>query len=558
MKNNELTYSDLQKIVWMIADKIRDKGRGNSNDYMAITVGTIFLKRLMDMRAEFKYRFVEAGTNENSYYEMSGSDIDEVIENHQSLGDAFRVSPEGLWTYRIEWSDIANFATNENFLDLTIPYGDGLGGKDLQTNVANKFVLLRDCLEAFSNEKIHEIFSTFDFLPKIYGANNRENILDARDYEQIIEDLNQYNFGTKYASQDIFADVYMDLLGRFAADNGKKGGEFFTPTPVVRGAIPFLEAEFKERRIMVADLASGACTFMVEFGNHYRKLMDAAIPNDADRDVNSYLQFRTGEKDRTSHALGDANMLLHGHGDNHKSYHANSITEYEAHLGKETKGKVDVILANPPYGLKDYGHSEMSIEKSSRWLMGVPNKGDGEYAFLMTILDMLNDEGRAVVVMPLGTLFRDSTESYRKRIIENDWLKAIIELPKGMFLTTPIPVCLWVIDKKKKPDDQGKVVFINASQDFVKSGKINDWQPTNAVDAFLGRSDIDGYSRRVLSEEIARNKYNLTTGRYIQKNAIIENVDIKSTLAESNQLMKEITAEMNELGYVFRAMTGEA
>lgn len=557
MADSALTYTDLQKIVWMIADKIRDKGRGNSNDYMSITVGTIFLKRLMDMRAEFKRRFLTDGTNENSYYDLSGNDIDLVIENHQSLGEAFKVSNQGLWTYRIEWSDVANFSNNDNFLNLTIPYSDGFGGNTLQTNVANKFVLLRECLEAFENEKIHEIFSTFDFIPKIYGANNRENILDPRDYEQIIEDLNQYNFGTEFASQDIFADVYMDLLGRFAADNGKKGGEFYTPTPVVRGAIPFLEAKFKERRIMVADLASGACTFMVEFGNHYRNLMNVDHPNDDEMDVNHYVQFRTGEKDRTSHALGDANMLLHGHSDNHKSFHANSITEYETHLGRETKGKVDYLLANPPYGLKDYGHTEMSAEKTSRWLMGIPNKGDGEYAFLMTILDMLNDEGKAVVIMPLGTLFRDSTQKFRKKIIDNDWLLGIVELSKGMFLTTSIPVCIWVIDKKKKPEDQSKVFIINASEDIAKNGKLNDWLPEKSNQVFLDREEIEGYSRFVHNELIAENDYNITTGRYIQKTEIEEEIDIISVLKESTLLMSDLTKEMSALNSIFQSMTVE-
>lgn len=554
MTSSKLSYVELRKIVWMIADKIRDKGRGNSNDYMSITVGLLFLKRLMDMRAEFKRGYFVEGGRQNSVLSLNDGSIDDAIVNDQVNMPAFAVSEELLHTYRIEWRDVAKFSPNDTGGSVEVPYADGLGGDLLRTDAANKFILLRECLEAFSHPKIHEIFATFNFLPKVYSSNNRDNILDPADFEAILEDLNAYDFGLSSADQDIFADVYMDLLGRFASEGGKRGGEFFTPTLVVRGAIKFMGIDTKERKVMVADLAAGACTFMVEFANAYK---DALRSRGVEAtDMNDRIEFVTGEKERTSYALGNANMLLHGYSDNHVAFNANSISEYDTHLGQKTRQKVDYLLANPPYGLKDYGQDfALSQKNMPRWAFGVPNKGDGEFAFLLTIVDMLSDDGKAVIVMPLGTLFRDSTASIRQRLIEKDWIEGIIQLPKGMFLTTSIPVCLWIINKRKSVADQGRVFVVNAEEDFVKVGKLNEWSDTRSVEAFSARREIEGYSRYVNAREVAANNFNLSVSRYVEKKQTEVSVDIAKLTSDSIDLLTDINVRLKAINKIIGNVT---
>lgn len=550
-----LTLPELRKIVWMIADKIRDKGKGSSSDYMPITIGVLFLKRLLDMRAEFKRQYAVPGTPQNAILGLNDSDIDATIENDQFTKREFEVVEKALGTYRIEWRDIVAFPNNENGNTLSFPYADGLGGQNLTTSALNKFILLKECLDAFAHPKIHDIFATFNFLAKIYNPGGKENVLDPHDFETILEELSAYDFGLEHANEDIFADVYMDLLGRFAEEGGKKGGEFYTPTKVVRGVIRFLDIQPKERKIVVGDLASGACTFMVEFASAYANAL-VAEGKGRNTELDQQIEFFTGEKSLTAHALGDANMLLHGFSDNHTSIHANSILDYDTGLGAHCRQKVDILLANPPYGIDDYGVDfALSQKNMPRWSFGVPKKKDGEFAFLLTALDMIADDGRGILVMPLGTLFRDSAASIRERIIGKDWLEGIVELPKSMFLTTSIPVCLWIINKRKAAADHGKVFFIDASHDFIKVGKLNELQEDLAVQTYRSRSEIEGYARLVSTSEISANRFTLSVSKYIRAARQEYDIDIEELISESNALLKSATAQIHEVTLAMQAMT---
>lgn len=557
MEYIQLNYPELRKVVWFFADMIRDKGRGNSNDYMAITLGVVLLKRIVDMRAEYKRKFLESGTPENKIYLLNGRDIDKAISNHQSKTSQFEVLPERTWTYRLEWNDFCKFSDNSDALLVSKTYDDNLGGNLLETNTINKFLLLNESIQSFKHATLHEIFDTLDFIPKIYKVNadgsvdRKKQVLDLSDFEIILEELNKYNFDLSHVSEDVFSDVYMDLLGRFAADGGKKGGEFFTPTKVVRGAVKFLCPKFKPRKIVVCDPTAGACTFMVEFAKAYKEMFDEHFKGDLNVNFKDYIEFVTGEKEPISKALGDANLLLKGYGDNHISYHANSITEYDDYLGAYAE-KVDFVLANPPYGLKDYGFNEVTANKDIkrgpyRWKFGIPNKGEGEYAFMSTILDLLNDEGKAVVVLPLGTLFKDITSTYREKIIEKDWLEGIIVLPEKMFHTTGIPVCLWLINKKKEEKDQGKIFFVNASNNFSKNGKINEWLDDESFKVFSERKNIDGYSGHIDVDKIINNKYNLSVTRYIQEIKEKEDIDIDTISRDVAKLMSLISKDVLEI-----------
>lgn len=557
MEYIQLNYPELRKVVWFFADMIRDKGRGNSNDYMAITLGVVLLKRIVDMRAEYKRKFLESGTPENKIYLLNGRDIDKAISNHQSKTSQFEVLPEKTWTYRLEWNDFCKFSDNSDALLVSKTYDDNLGGNLLETNTINKFLLLNESIQSFKHATLHEIFDTLDFIPKIYKVNadgsvdRKKQVLDLSDFEIILEELNKYNFDLSHVSEDVFSDVYMDLLGRFAADGGKKGGEFFTPTKVVRGAVKFLCPKFKPRKIVVCDPTAGACTFMVEFAKAYKEMFDEHFKGDLNVNFKDYIEFVTGEKEPVSKALGDANLLLSGYADNHVSYHANSITEYDDYLGTYAE-KVDFILANPPYGLKDYGFNDVTANKDIkrgpyRWKFGIPNKGEGEYAFMSTILDLLNDEGKAVIVLPLGTLFKDITSTYREKIIEKDWLEGIIVLPEKMFHTTGIPVCLWLINKKKEEKDQGKIFFVNATNDFEKNGKLNEWSDNEPFEAFNERKNIEGYSGYININKIIENKYNLSITRYLQEIKEREEIDINAIRSDVKELISLISKDICDI-----------
>ena len=542
-----LSYQQLRKVIWFVADTIRDKGRGGVNDYMAITIGITFLKRFMDMRAESKQKFLTQGTTENSIFILNGKNIDSTIKNHQSKTPEFEVLADKLWTYRLEWHDIVSYLKK----DEPISYFDGLAGNQFDGNFENKAILFKEAMDGFKHHTLHEMFDTLNFIPKVYSTERKQQVLDFADFELIVEELDKYNFDLTHVSDDIFNHVYMDLMGRFATDGGKKGGEFFTPTPVVRGAIKFLNVKFKERKIIVSDLAAGACTFMVEFAKVYKVLFNNYFNSNKEVKFNDYVEFVTCEKEPISKVLGDANILSAGYSNNHKSFHANSITEYDEYLGSYCAEKVDVVLANPPYGLNDYGIDIITGQKDRpRWQFGVPNKGEGEYAFMMTILNMLNDEGKAVVVLPLGTLFKDITSTYREKIIAKDWLEGIVVLPSSMFHTTTIPVCLWIINKKKEINDQSKTFIVNASNDFTKVGKLNEWNDEKSSGAYNNRETIKGYSGYIDLEKITKNKYNLSVSRYISEEKVKKDINLEDINNEVQALMSLISNDMSQMNNI--------
>jgi type I restriction-modification system DNA methylase subunit len=542
-----LSYQELRKIVWFIADTIRDKGRGGVSDYMSITVGITFLKRFIDMRAGFKEKFLQPGTTENSIFMLNHKDIDLTIKNHQSKVPEFEVVTDSLWTYRLEWHDIVSYVKNDEMIE----YSDGLGGAKFVGAFDNKAMLFKEAMNGFKHHTLHEMFETLDFIPKVYSTERNKQVLDFADFELVVSELDKYNFDLTYVNDDIFNHVYMDLMGRFATDGGKKGGEFFTPTGVVRGAIKFLNVKFKERKIIVSDLAAGACTFMVEFAKAYKNVFNDYFQGNTDVKFNDYVEFVTCEKEPISKVLGDANILSAGYSNNHKSFHANSVTEYDEYLGGYCSGKVDFLLANPPYGLNDYGYDLILGQKEKqRWSFGVPNKGEGEYAFILTALDMLNDEGKAVIVLPLGTLFKDITATYREKIIGKDWLEGIVLLPYNMFHTTGIPVCLWVINKKKEIKDQNKIFIVNASNDFVKNGKLNEWNDEKSSGAYNNREEIKGYSGYVNLEKLIKNKYNLSVSRYVSEEKIKKEIDLSVINKEAQLLISLISSDMKEMDVI--------
>ena len=172
---------------------------------------------------------------------------------------------------------------------------------------------------------------------------------------------------------------------------------------------------------------------------------------------------------------------------------------------------------------------------------------------MSTILDLLNDEGKAVIVLPLGTLFKDITSTYREKIIEKDWLEGIIVLPEKMFHTTGIPVCLWLINKKKEEKDQGKIFFVNASNDFEKNGKLNEWSDNEPFEAFNERKNIEGYSGYIDIKKIIENKYNLSITRYIQELKEKEEIDIDSIRSDVKELMSLISKDVFEIDFLINS-----
>lgn len=276
------------------------------------------------------------------------------------------------------------------------------------------------------------------------------------------------------------------------------------------------------------------------------------------------LQIVIQEKDRVSFAAGEANLLLHGFLHRTQAYHGNTITEFSEKIG-QWLNKLNYMFVNPPYGLDDYGQDFANEAKKEgkeleRWGWGVPNSSDGEYAFMQSFLALISNSSKKAIlgaVLPLGTLFRDSTLNQRKIFIEEkDWVEGIVMLPGKLFNTTDIPVCFWIFNKNKSPEQKGKVFFINAEHDFIKTKNKNDLIIDDMVKTYLNRVDylekgIEGYAKWINLDVIKNNNFDLSVSKYVKKIKEKEIIDINETLVTINTLKTELEKESDNLNLIF-------
>lgn len=567
-----LTYEEVRALNWFIADQVRDKGNGNNNDAMSVAIPILIFKRLLDMRKEYKGQFNSPAHKEQYNIMHLYGDIDQAIANYQDNASVFSVKAEKLELYRIQWSDILAFPDEHNTQE-PLEYSDGFGGQ-FYSKSTDKVQFIEEIIESFQNKKIGEIFNYLDFKTKI-NSSNITQILTYQEFCKLIDEMDKYDLSLSNAPSDVFSEAYMDLLKRFAPQKGSKQGEFFTPNKIAKALIDMVNPTFLNEGVtVIGDPTSGACTFMTECAEHMIEQeriklgKDMLTPTER-ADIIEKLQIVVQEKDRVSFAAGEANLLLHGLLDKTDAYHGNTITEYSEKIASKWSNKVNYIFANPPYGLDDYGiklatDCKREGKELERWGFGVPSASDGEYAFLQTILALTtnaSEKAIAGVVMPLGTLFRDSTLNQRKIFLEqNDWVESIVLLPGKLFNTTDIPVCFWILNKHKSQADKGKVFFINAENDFVKVKNKNELVLEKLIKTYQSRTEEEGYSKyvKVLAENdddtdltIKGNNFDLSVTKYVKKVQIKESVDINQTLVEIDALKHNLQSEKELIDNLF-------
>lgn len=531
-----LSYADVQRINWFVADTIRDKGNTEASQYKLLALPIISLKRFIDMREEFKKEEIYTSFE----YEMEDESLTAVLPVKMARHPAYAVYADKLEWYDIEWSDIVKYPENPDRNE--IEYNLGTNRCSVKTNAVDKVEFLYQVIETFSNSKASRYFKSTDFI------NVSKKYVPNYALTEIINELDKYKLDLKHAEEDLFADSYMDLTGRFAESEGKKGGEFHTPSDLVKACVELMPPVIKNgKSIKIGDPTAGACTFMVYAAKEIEKTLDGTNA-EKKKFVNSHVEFVTQEKSEWSLGLGEMNVLFHGY-ENHKSFLGNTITDWKNGFIGDYEGKLDYIYANPPYGLKDYGfeYAKANATKEDRWSLGVPNKSEGEYAFLESIINLLSDTGKALVVLPLGTLFKDSTKAIRQRIIENDWLEGIIGLPDKMFLTTGIPVCIWIINKNKDEKDQRKVFFVDSSKHIEKNRKFNIWQKQHCILNYKKRIAEPNFSSYVSYEKLQEYNFTLSINKYIEtNNSFKEHIDIDNLNDEINKIITDLYKNLKE------------
>jgi len=493
--SERLTIERLEGHLWSAADILR--GSIDSSDYKNYIFGLLFLKRLSD-------RFDE----ECEALIKDGADPEDKDE-HQFF------VPK-----RARWAAIQKTATN---------IGDTL----------NKACA---ALEE-SNSGLEGVLAGIDYNDerKLGDARNRDAVLG-----RLVQHFSKLNVrNTNLSEPDMLGRAYEYLIEKFADDAGKKGGEFYTPRMVVKLIVEILQPKEGMR---ICDPTCGSGGMLIECA-HFLERQGKNPKN---------LSLSGQEKNLGTWAICKMNMLLHGLPDA-RIEKGDTIRDPKLRDGGELM-LFDRVIANPPFSLDEWGRETAEHDGYGRFRFGIPPKTKGDLAFVQHMISTTNVTGMVGVVMPHGVLFRGGAEGeIRKGILQEDLVEAVVGLPTNLFYGTGIPAALLILNRAKKKDRRGRVLFIEASREF-KEGSAQNYlredDVTKITAAFQAFKDVEKYARVVLIDEIEKNDFNLNISRYVETADAAIKVDVATAIAKLRELevkRGEAEARMNgylkELGY---------
>lgn len=406
--------------------------------------------------------------------------------------------------------------------------------------------IINKALEKIENEnagKLRGVFRNIDFNSEaILGKTKERNAM----LRSLLEDFNQLPLRpSQLGGEDIVGNAYQYMIGLFASDAGKKGGEFYTPAEVSELLARLVKPQENDR---VYDPTCGSGSLLIKVAKQ--------VPNGK---VAIYGQERNG----ATHSLALMNMYLHGI-DDAKIEWGDTLAN-PLHLEDGKLMKFQVIVANPPFSLDKWAMGfagegstdkkfkmEASLDPHRRFEWGVPPASKGDYAFVQHMLYSLAEDGRMATILPHGVLFRGGSEGkIRKQIIDLNLLDAVIGLPEGLFYGTGIPACIMVFRKDRTRKD---VLFIDASgeEQYEKGknqNKLREQDIEKIVDTYEKRETIDKYSYVASLDEIKENDYNLNIPRYVDTFEEEEPVDmeaVKENIANIKREIQKVEAQMEK------------
>jgi type I restriction enzyme M protein len=339
-------------------------------------------------------------------------------------------------------------------------------------------------------------------------------------------------------------DAYEYLIGQFAANSGKKAGEFYTPQRIsdILSAIVTLDSQDpasgpKSHLESVYDFACGSGSLLLNVRKRISK------------QAGTIGRIYGQESNITTYNLARMNMLLHGAKDTEfEIYHGDTLKNEWDMLREENPAhmpKFQAVVANPPFSYR-WEPGDVTAQDPRFKNYGVAPKSAADFAFLLHGFHYLKDDGVMAIILPHGVLFRGGAEErIRTKLLKDGHIDTVIGLPANLFYSTGIPVCILVLKRCKQADD---VLFINASgpENFTKGKRQNfleDEHIQRIVDTYQQRPEkIDRYARCVSMEEIEANDFNLNISRYVS----IAQEEEEIELAAVHQDLERIEAEIAE------------
>lgn len=488
-----MNKQQLASKIWESANKMRSKIE--ANEYKDYILGFIFYKFLSEK--EVKYLKSNDWTDE---------DLPDIKEEDKEVCASIQ-------------KNLGYFIGYNNLFSTWLDKGSDFSVSDV-----------RDALSAFNrlinpaHKKVFEgIFDTLQTGLSKLGDSTASQSKSIRDLIYLIKDIPMDG----KQGYDVLGFIYEYLIEKFAANAGKKAGEFYTPHEVSLLMSEIVANHLKDRdKIELYDPTSGSGSLMINIGKCASKYIEGE----------NKIKYYAQELNQNTYNLTRMNLIMRGieaynivtrNGDTLE----NDWPYFEENdpVGTYSALYVDAVVSNPPYS---QAWNPQDKETDPRYAgYGLAPKGKADYAFLLHDLYHIKPDGIMTIVLPHGVLFRGGEEGeIRKNLIEKNKIDTIIGLPANIFYGTGIPTIIMILKQNRTNDD---VLIIDASKGFVKEGKNNKLRASDIkriVDVVTKRISIDKFSKVVSRDEIRENDYNLNIPRYVDSSETNESWDIFSSM----------------------------
>ena len=534
-----MNKQQLANKIWESANKMRSKIE--ANEYKDYILGFIFYKYL----SENEERWLAGQGYELEDVEalrdgLSQDEIDQLKKEGKSNEEIQEIIDDINEEVKFIQDNIGYFISYNNLYSTWIKKG-----KDF--DVSN----VTDALSAFSrlisktHKKVFEkIFQTLETGLSKLGDSSGARTKAISGLLQLIKDIPMDG----KQDYDVLGFIYEYLIEKFAANAGKKAGEFYTPHEVSLLMSEIIAAHLHDREeIKIYDPTSGSGSLLINIGHSVARYV-------ANGDN---IKYYAQELKENTYNLTRMNLVMRGiKPDNIVSRCGDTLEDDWPYFDENDRDNtynplyVDAVVSNPPYSLPWEPNDKDQDPRYARF--GLAPKGKADYAFLLHDLYHIKPDGIMAIVLPHGVLFRGGEEGeIRKNLIENNHIDTIIGLPANIFFGTGIPTIIMILKQKRENSD---VLIIDASKGFAKEGKNNKLRASDIkriADTVVQRVGIEKYSKVVSREEIRANDYNLNIPRYVDSSEEAESWDIYATMYGGIPV-----AELDRLHEYWKAFAG--
>ncbi|MBN1148738.1 MAG: SAM-dependent DNA methyltransferase [Anaerolineales bacterium] len=354
-------------------------------------------------------------------------------------------------------------------------------------------------IEAANPERLEGIFGDAPWT-------NKERLPD-HTLKNLLEHFSKHRLSLADVPEDELGNAYEYLIKQFADDSGHTAQEFYTNRTVVHLMVQMLDPQEGER---IYDPTCGTGGMLIS-------ALDQVKRNGREhRTLGLYGQ----ERNHLTAAIARMNLALHGVEDFHIA--RGDTLERPAFSERDRLATFDVVLANPPYSIKQWNREAWASDPWGRNFLGTPPQGRADYAFFQHILKSMDPQtGRCAILFPHGVLFRKEEAGMRQKLVEADWVDCVLGLGPNLFYNATMEACIVICRSRKPPERQGKVLFIDALNEIARERSMSFLRPdhqSRIAAAYRAFTDKPGFASLASLQNIAAQEYSLSIPLYVRRN----------------------------------------